>query len=131
MQRQEIRTWLRSLPIGERIKHAASDPQVAAAVVFSPPALSGLNDDGHGRAKEFLTQHLFGAELDALDAEASELAEVTAAITIAERELNNEIHPPSKEAQIKLKRDDDGNVVMGDDGKPVYVRDDGSDSEAA
>jgi len=95
LKHQEIRTWLRSLPIGERIANAASDPAIAAAVVHAPPALSGLNDDGLARARSFLTDHLFGETLAAIDEEDAVLGNVEAALTIAQQQLDAEINPPS------------------------------------
>jgi hypothetical protein len=89
VEQVEIRSWLRSLPIGERIKHAASDPTIAAAVVHSPPVLSGLNDDGHTRAKNFLIQHLFGKELAVIDQEREIVENVAKAIDVAELEALN------------------------------------------
>jgi hypothetical protein len=95
----EIRSWLRSIEnIGERIKHAASDPTIAAAVVHSPPALSGLNDDGHTRAVNFLTEHLFGDELRELSAEAEIVDAVGIAIDVAEKQLLNEFEPQGAKA---------------------------------
>ena len=90
MDRAEIRAWLRTLPIGERIKHAASDPTIAQAVVHSPPVLSGLNDDGHQRAKAFLLEHLHGPELAILKNETEIVDTVATAIDIAETQLKNE-----------------------------------------
>jgi hypothetical protein len=93
MRAQEIRTWLRTLPIGERIKHAASDPEIAAAVVHTPPALAGLTEDGHERAKAFLLEHLHGPELATLRQESEIVDTVGTAIDIAEKQLLNEFEP--------------------------------------
>jgi hypothetical protein len=91
---QEIRAWLRSLPNpGERLKHAASNPDIAKAVAHSPAALSGLDDAGLERARRFLTDHLFGEELATLQAEVDIIDSVDQAITIAEGELRNAYEP--------------------------------------
>lgn len=96
LDRQEIRAWLRTLPIGERIKHAASDPTVAAAVVNAPPALAGLNEDGHERAKAFLMEHMHGPELAQLRGESDAVETAGKAIDIAENQLLNEYEPAKK-----------------------------------
>jgi hypothetical protein len=94
LDRQEIRAWLRSLPNpGERLKHAATNPDIAKAVANSPAALSGLDDAGLERARRFLTDHLFGEELATLQAEVDIIDSVDQAITIAEGELRNAYEP--------------------------------------
>jgi hypothetical protein len=91
---QEIRAWLRSLPNpGERLKHAASNPVIAGAVAHSPAALSGLDDAGLARAREFLVDHLFGDEIAALQAEVDVIDNVEQAINVAEGELRNAYEP--------------------------------------
>jgi hypothetical protein len=96
MDRAEIRAWLRSLPPGERVKAACSVPDIALAVIHSPPELSGLLGDSHDRAKTFLLEHLHGDELAALRIETEALENVTAALDIAEMQLRNEFEPPKK-----------------------------------
>lgn len=94
LERQEIRTWLRSIEnIGTRIKLAATDPEIATAVVHSPAELSGLNDDGRDRARQFLVDHLFGEEIAAVQTEAEVLDNVDQAISIATGELRNAYEP--------------------------------------
>jgi hypothetical protein len=93
LNHQEIRSYLRSLPIGERIKEAASDPVIAAAAQAAPGALSGLDADAMARSKAFLVDHLFGAELAVLDAEEAVITNVAQAVDIAEGELLNSFEP--------------------------------------
>ena len=78
---------------GERLKHAATNPDIAAAVVHSPAALSGLDDDGLASATAFLTDHLFGDEIATLQAEVDVVDTVEQAIAIAEGELRNSYEP--------------------------------------
>jgi hypothetical protein len=99
LQRQEIRAWLRSIPNpGERIKHAASNPDIAMAVVNSPAELSGLVGDGITRAKAFLLEHLHGPELATLRVEAEIVENVSVAIDVAEKQLLNEYEPQTRAA---------------------------------
>jgi hypothetical protein len=93
LNQQEIRRYLLSLPIGERIKEAASDPVIAAAAQGAPGALFGLDADAMARSKAFLVDHLFGAELAILDTEDAVIDNVAAAIDVAEGELLNSFEP--------------------------------------
>jgi hypothetical protein len=96
MDRAEIRAWLRSLEPGERARAACSNPDVAMAVVHSPPELSGLLGDSHDRAKTFLLEHLHGPELAMLRTETEVLENVTAALDVAEFQLRAEYEPQKK-----------------------------------
>jgi hypothetical protein len=97
LQRQEIRAWLRSIPNpGERIKHAARNPEIARAVVNSPAELSGLAGDGIERVKAFLLEHLHGPELATLRAEAEIVDNVAVAIDVAEKQALSEFEPEPK-----------------------------------
>jgi hypothetical protein len=100
MERAEIRSWLRSLEPGQRVRHACSDPVIAAAVVHSPAELSGLLGDSHDRAKSFLLEHLHGAEIAQLRTEQEIIDNLVAALDVAEQQLKNEIElPQTKETE--------------------------------
>jgi hypothetical protein len=98
LRAQEARAFLRSLPIGERIALAATDPTMATAALHAPAALSGLNEDGMARAKAFLEQHLFGPELATLAAEDEILANADSALEVAEAALRREVGGPAQKA---------------------------------
>jgi hypothetical protein len=119
INRQEIRTWLRSRPLGERLKHAASNPVIAEAVLEMPAALSGLNDEGQARARDFLLDHKFGAELRTIDAEIDVIEKTASIIGAAENDLRLVTEDVVGPLPFGPRRDGDGNMIMKD-GAPIY-----------
>ncbi|MCW2110270.1 hypothetical protein [Bradyrhizobium elkanii] len=77
--RMEIRTWLRSLPQGERDKVTRAenvDPQIRAAIIEAPAVMTGVADSHLSLLKEHVLREVHGSLLD-------EITELTAAIDIA------------------------------------------------
>jgi hypothetical protein len=90
LQRQEKRAFLRGLTNpGERLRLAASDPEFAEAAVHGHPSLSGLDDDGQGRARKFLLERQFGAELKAIAAESADIDVAESALSVAEMQIRS------------------------------------------
>jgi hypothetical protein len=87
LDRQEIRAWLRSVPAGERQRHALTDPTIAAAVASAPAALSGLDAEIHTRVINAELERQFGPELTILNGESQNLDVVDAVLAVAERQL--------------------------------------------
>ena len=68
MRRQELRTFIRSLPAGERVQAVFADPTVADAVADALPALSGLTPEQASHiADHVMRQHPEAADLAAID----------------------------------------------------------------
>ncbi len=73
MQRAELRAFMRTLPVGQRIATAMADSMMTEAVLDgSSPALSGLDERQVGELKDGYLQQKFGSRL----AEISSLEEV-------------------------------------------------------
>ncbi len=73
MQREEVRAFMRTLPVGQRIATAMADPAVGEAVLDgSSPALSGLDARQVGELRDGYLQQKFGSQI----AEISSLEEV-------------------------------------------------------
>lgn len=89
MRRAELRTYMRSLPPGERVQFAlqSDDHMIVDAVLFAPAALSGLDEQVKGRLRERVISERFGAQLRNIEADEETLSNVGAAITIAEADL--------------------------------------------
>ena len=86
LQRQEIRSWLRSLPQAERDRIFNGggdrvDPGIAEAVLFAPPELSGVARSNITLMKDRLLEAQFPGESE-------ELAEIEQAIALTERAVN-------------------------------------------
>lgn len=90
MQRQEVRTWLRSLPEADRLRIAyeTTDQTTREAIAFASPALSGISDEAHANVLSLLTTDKHGAAL----ARVNHLEEIydtqVAAIDEAARDLH-------------------------------------------
>ena len=91
MDRAEIRSWLRSLPIGERTRHALEgDERIIGAVINAPSALSGVTDEVHARATGVALDRQFGPALKKLAEEEDALAVVDSALKVASTQLLSE-----------------------------------------
>ncbi|MGX1354537.1 hypothetical protein AB7M49_008162 [Bradyrhizobium elkanii] len=77
--RMEIRTWLRSLPQGERDKISRADdidPQIRMAIIEKPAAMSGVAETHIGVLKEKALREAHGSLID-------DIAELETAINVA------------------------------------------------
>jgi DNA mismatch repair ATPase MutS len=91
MQRQEIRTWLRSLPDAERTRAALqADEQVASAILNAPPALSGINLEIHAHVAEKELERKFGPQLREIEEREEWVGKVNAAIEVATMQFRRE-----------------------------------------
>ncbi len=97
MQRQEIRTWLRSLSDGERMRAAMSDDIIREAVALAPAALSGLDAERHGHVVNALVEARHGERVAKIVYE----SEVLQTADVAIREAANDLHKASG-AEIEL-----------------------------
>jgi hypothetical protein len=86
MQRQEVRTWLRSLPEGERMSVALSskDPSVRDAILMAPAAMSGLQADVRDHVLTAVLEEAHGPRLRALDETQQAYELLDAAVKTAE-----------------------------------------------
>lgn len=66
LQRQEIRSYVRSLPQGERYQMAGST-EFAAAILDGPPVLSGLDPHFYEQLREAHVQALHGPEIQKVE----------------------------------------------------------------
>ncbi|WP_363347938.1 hypothetical protein [Methylocystis echinoides] len=91
-QQAEIRSWLRSLPQGERRKAVlnASDPMINEAVVNAPCELSGLDADFQDAIGETLSIGQHGTAVRDIVEQEAALDEALAAISVAEADLLRE-----------------------------------------
>lgn len=90
MRRQELRSFLRSLPLGERHQMAMSDdPEITEAIIFSPAALSGLGPDAKQKVLERFIEARHGDAMRTIAAEERELENVGAAIAVCEQQASS------------------------------------------
>lgn len=88
MQRAELRTFLRGLPMGDRIQAALSgDAAMRDAILGGPAALSGLNEEVFGRVRDAALIEEKPDALRALVDLDEAIAVAQAAVTMTEREL--------------------------------------------
>lgn len=89
MQRQEVRSFLRSLPDNERIRLAleSKDPVIREAVAMAPSQLSGLPQDIKQSVFDGLMEERYGVQL----ANNSHLLEAYQAALIAVEEAGHDI----------------------------------------
>ena len=88
MQRSEIRTWLRSLPEGQRWKQLdTADKSVREAIIFAPAALSGMPEDRHALLIQTVMQETHGAQLADLEGLEDAIENAEAAIQVAGQNL--------------------------------------------
>jgi hypothetical protein len=99
VERQEVRTFLRSLKPHEAMRLALEDPSMAQAVLHAPRQLSGLPEDIFDRIRDAELERQFGPELEILGRESDELDVLDAAITIAEGRVR--VEAEIKEDQLK------------------------------
>jgi hypothetical protein len=90
VERQEIRTFLRSLKPHEAMRLALEDPSIAQAALHAPRQLSGLPEDIFDRIRDAELERQFGPELKILGQESEELDLLDAAISIAESRVRVE-----------------------------------------
>lgn len=90
MRRGEIRAWLRGLTLSERVKHAVSstDPEIVAAIVHAPSEISGLPAQVHGAVVDKVVQEIHGERLARLSALQAGYEEASAALAVADGELD-------------------------------------------
>lgn len=86
LARQELRAFLLSLPIGERLEVLLRDPEMAEAALTGHPQLTGLDAEARGRVSEAHAQRQHAARLAEIeDAEAAlDLAGVVQGAAAAE-----------------------------------------------
>ena len=89
LRRAEIRGFLRPLSLDERTRAAATDDEIAEAVLNASPMLSGLPIDRYERIKNAYLEKKFGPQIQALEAADEEHEAVEAAATMTRRELLN------------------------------------------
>ena len=90
--RQEYRSYLRSLPMGDRTRLVLSgDDPVLVAAALEVPTLSGLPTDIHAKAVEAYIARTAGPELAALEEADEALSLVEAAIKVAENDLSSHL----------------------------------------
>jgi hypothetical protein len=88
MLRQEYRSYVRSLGLGDRARVLLSDDmEMIAAVLEVPPALSGLADDLLARVVDHYIEKTAGGELKAIEETEEALSLVQAAVGVAELDL--------------------------------------------
>lgn len=98
LQRQEIRTWLRSLPENQRIRAALeADPQATEAIVHASPALSGLSPEIHARVAEAMVQRVHGAQIEGIERREVVVQTAAAALQAAESQFRSEAGLTEKE----------------------------------
>jgi hypothetical protein len=90
MQRQEQRTFLRSLPPVERLRLVMEDPAMTEAVLHAAPALSGLSTEQLDAVKDKYLESTFGPQLRGIEAREAVLETLNAALHIATREFLRE-----------------------------------------
>ncbi len=89
LSRMEIRTWLASLPQGERAPVAlgTNDARIAEAILSAPPALSGLSDDVFSHVESAFQEKAFGPEMAEIEDLAELVASAEAAASVVREEL--------------------------------------------
>jgi hypothetical protein len=97
MQRQELRTFLRTLPDAKRLRLAMEDAAITEAVLHASPALSGLSQEQHELVKEAYVERAFGAQLRGIEKREEVISNVGSALTIATRQFLNESGLTEKE----------------------------------
>ncbi len=86
----EQRSFLRSLPDGERAGLALSDPSFALAVLRAPAALSKLSPDVIEHVLDAQLKRQYGDRVDALQAQEDVDATVDAALKVVEAEIKRD-----------------------------------------
>jgi hypothetical protein len=88
LRRQEVRTYLRSLPIEDRVKTLDMlGDDATVAVIDAAPALSGLLADHHQFVKTRYLEKQFGSQIKELEMIEEDHAAVEAAAQIVRRDL--------------------------------------------
>jgi hypothetical protein len=90
MRAREMRDFLRGLPLSERIRHVLADPEMAAAAIHAPPALTGIDGDVRERIIHHELERKFGDELAILRREREELEVAGSALDVTEAQLRVE-----------------------------------------
>jgi len=88
LRRQELRAFLRNLPLGARV--AALDTlgdDGVLAVLDAPPALSGIPADRHEFIRTRYLEEKFGPQLRALESVDEDNAALESAVTMVRRDL--------------------------------------------
>lgn len=93
LQRQEIRSYLRGLSDGERMRLLIEnpDPRVSQAALEMPAAFSGLNEEARAQVVEAYMRANHSAALKALDEMGEALSLLDAAARIAIMEIRTQV----------------------------------------
>jgi hypothetical protein len=132
LERQEIRSWVRSLDLGVRqaVVLATKDVRILDALLSAPPELSGIVDAVlAGKVESRYVELVFPGELAELEAMDDVIAHGEAAVAIARNEMRTliDVHPHDFDEMlrpIEVTRpwlvDGGRQVCEFVDGKPTY-----------
>jgi hypothetical protein len=106
LERQEIRTWLRTLDLGARqgVVLGTTDVRILEAMVTAPPELSGVvAAELAGKVEERYLELSFPDEIAAIAAADAVVSEAEAAVGIAYNELRStvDMHPHDFDALMR------------------------------
>lgn len=87
MRRAELRTFIRGLPQGERLRFVVDNEAATIAALDALPEMSGLNAEIFDRVKAAHVERLHGPQLAGLAAREEVVAVVNSAVAIATREF--------------------------------------------
>jgi hypothetical protein len=87
MRRAELRAYVRSLPMNERLRFVQDNEDVAVAALDSLPALSGLSGEQFEVVKQSRVERLHGARIAGIESRAEIVDAVNAAVQIASRQF--------------------------------------------